>query len=165
MIYSSLTTGSRRPSARSRLTGKVLDLKGQPLRNTLVEIWQVDSKGAYLHTGSANRDRRDANFQGFGRSRPDQRRIPTSAPSSPCPVSGTVPRTSTSKSSYRGQDPFTTQCYIRGEPLNAKDDVLNSIRDPKARASVLVPFMPIPESRAGELAAQFNIVLGFTPQA
>ncbi|MCA9005654.1 MAG: intradiol ring-cleavage dioxygenase, partial [Planctomycetaceae bacterium] len=31
------------------LSGKVLDAKGQPLRNAFVEIWQVDSKASYLH--------------------------------------------------------------------------------------------------------------------
>ena len=49
------------------LSGRVLDVKGQPIRNALVEIWQVDNAGAYLHTGSVNREKRDANFQGFGR--------------------------------------------------------------------------------------------------
>src|SRR5262245_9678675 len=51
----------------THLSGKVLDVKGNPVRNALVEIWQVDAKGAYLHSGSSNRDQRDANFQGFGR--------------------------------------------------------------------------------------------------
>jgi protocatechuate 3,4-dioxygenase beta subunit len=32
------------------LSGTVTDSKGNPLRNTLVEIWQVDNNGIYLHT-------------------------------------------------------------------------------------------------------------------
>ena len=32
------------------LTGVVTDIKGKPLRNTLVEIWQVDNNGVYLHS-------------------------------------------------------------------------------------------------------------------
>ncbi len=51
----------------THLSGKILDARGEPVRNGVVEIWQVDKNGAYLHPGSANRDRRDANFQGFGR--------------------------------------------------------------------------------------------------
>ncbi len=51
----------------THLSGKILDARGEPVRNGVVEIWQVDNSGAYLHPGSANRDRRDANFQGFGR--------------------------------------------------------------------------------------------------
>ena len=49
------------------LSGRVLDRRGNPLRNAVVEIWQVDGKGVYLHSGSENRDRRDAHFQGYGR--------------------------------------------------------------------------------------------------
>src|SRR5918992_508806 len=41
------------------LSGRILDAKGDPIRNAVVEIWQVDSKGAYLHSGTDNRDKRD----------------------------------------------------------------------------------------------------------
>src|SRR5262249_6910003 len=49
------------------LSGKIVDGSGNPVRNALVEIWQVDHNGAYLHSRSANRSKRDAHFQGFGR--------------------------------------------------------------------------------------------------
>jgi protocatechuate 3,4-dioxygenase beta subunit len=32
------------------------------------------------------------------------------------------------------------------------------------REAVTVDFAPIPESKIGELAARFDIVMGFTPQ-
>ena len=51
----------------THLSGRVLDAQGEPIRNALVEIWQVDNNGAYLHKGSANRENWDTNFQGFGR--------------------------------------------------------------------------------------------------
>src|SRR5436305_10519576 len=51
----------------THLTGRILDAKGNPLNNALVEIWQVDGKGVYLHTGDSGRKSRDKNFQGFGR--------------------------------------------------------------------------------------------------
>src|SRR6478672_2206394 len=50
----------------THLSGRVLDAKGEPIRNAVVEIWQVDGNGVYLHTASRNA-KRDANFQGFGR--------------------------------------------------------------------------------------------------
>ena len=65
----------------------------------------------------------------------------------------------------RGKDKFTTQCYVKGEPGNARDGIFSGIRDAKARESLLVDFAPIKESRIGEVAASFNIVLGFTPEA
>src|SRR5215216_249819 len=49
------------------LSGRILDSRGEPIRSALVEIWQVDNNAAYLHTGSVNGDKRDKNFQGFGR--------------------------------------------------------------------------------------------------
>src|SRR6476659_8539329 len=50
----------------THLSGKILDSRGDSLRNALVEIWQVDGHGVYLHSRSSNSDKRDANFQGFG---------------------------------------------------------------------------------------------------
>src|SRR5437763_10264216 len=51
----------------THVSGRILSASGSPLRNALVEIWQVDNRGAYLHSGSDNARRRDPNFQGFGR--------------------------------------------------------------------------------------------------
>src|SRR5580700_2276185 len=51
----------------THLGGKILDAKGNPVRNALVEIWQCDNKGVYLHTRDSGRKKRDENFQGFGR--------------------------------------------------------------------------------------------------
>src|SRR6266536_2370128 len=50
----------------THLRGRILDAKGAPIRNALVEIWQVDNNGVYLHTGDKHAER-DKNFQGFGR--------------------------------------------------------------------------------------------------
>jgi protocatechuate 3,4-dioxygenase beta subunit len=60
---------------------------------------------------------------------------------------------------------LTTQCYIKGHPQNEKDGVLRSLRDPRARESVMVDFAALPGSPLGESAARFDIVLGVTPTA
>src|SRR5262249_34032804 len=51
----------------THLSGRILGANGTPVGNATVEIWQVDNRGAYLHSRSSNRANRDANFQGFGR--------------------------------------------------------------------------------------------------
>src|SRR2546425_734955 len=51
----------------THLSGRILDARGEPIRNMLVEIWQVDGHGVYLHSRSASHGDRDQNFQGFGR--------------------------------------------------------------------------------------------------
>ena len=65
----------------------------------------------------------------------------------------------------KGRDKWTTQCYIKGEPQNERDNLFLRIRDPKARESVIVDFVPLQGSRIGELAARFDIVMGVTPKA
>jgi len=53
----------------THLTGRILDAQGNPVRNAVVEIWEADNNGVYIHTQdkSAQEKQRDGNFQGFGR--------------------------------------------------------------------------------------------------
>jgi protocatechuate 3,4-dioxygenase, beta subunit len=146
----------------THLSGKILDSRGDPLRNALVEIWQVDGHGVYLHSRSSNSDKRDANFQGFGRFMTGSSGEYYFRTVKPVPYPG---RTSHIHFAVKlkGRDKFTTQCYVKGEPENERDFVLKEIVDPKARESVIIDFAPIKNSDIGELAARFDIVLGFTP--
>ncbi|HVC96580.1 MAG TPA: protocatechuate 3,4-dioxygenase [Pirellulales bacterium] len=148
----------------THLGGRILDSRGEPVRNALVEIWQVDSHGIYLHSDGGDRDTLDKNFQGFGRfltgSTGDYyfRTIkPALYPGRTRHIHFTV--------KIKGKKSFTTQCYVKGEAANDRDFIFKSIRDPKARDAVLVDFAPIEKSKTGELAARFEIVLGFTPEA
>ena len=49
------------------LQGRVLDPNGRPVGGALVEIWQCDANGRYLHRLDDRRVPRDPNFQGYGR--------------------------------------------------------------------------------------------------
>ncbi len=148
----------------THLGGRILDARGEPLRNALVEIWQVDSHGAYLHSGTSNRDKRDANFQGFGRFLTGSTGEYFFRTVKPVAYPGRTPHIHFAVK-LKGQDKFTTQCYIKGDPGNERDFVLKAVRDPKARESLLVDFATIKDSRIGELAARFDIVMGYTPPA
>ncbi len=150
--------------AVTMLSGRVLDASGAPVRNALVEIWQVDNNGAYLHTGSGNREKRDTNFQGFGRFLTGARGEYLFRTIKPVPYPGRTPHIHVAVKA-KGQKTFTTQCYVEGEPQNERDGILSRIQDAKARESIIVPFTPMPNSTVGELAATFDIVLGFTPSA
>jgi protocatechuate 3,4-dioxygenase beta subunit len=142
-------------------SGRVLDLKGAPVRNALVEIWQVDNAGAYLHTGSMNREKRDASFQGFGRFVTGSTGEYLFRTIKPVPYPGRTPHIHVAVKT-KGRDTFTTQCYIEGEPQNESDGIL---RRTENRDALIVPFAPLPGSTIGELTARFDIVLGFTPAA
>jgi protocatechuate 3,4-dioxygenase beta subunit len=142
------------------LSGRVLDARGEPIRNAVVEIWQCDKNGVYLHSKTGNPDKRDNNFQGFGRFITASNGAYVFRTIKPVPYPGRTPHIHFMLK-LKGRENFTTQCYIEGEPGNERDGVLKGIKDPKAKASVIVPFTPIKDSRIGELAARFDIVLGF----
>jgi protocatechuate 3,4-dioxygenase beta subunit len=147
----------------THLSGKILDARGQPVRNAVVEIWQVDKNGAYLHEGSANRDKRDGNFQGFGRFLTGSNGEYYFRTIKPVPYPGRTPHIHF-KVKKGSKELLTTQCYVKGEPGNERDGIFRSLRDAKARDAVLVDFAPLKNSRIGELSARFDIVLGVTPE-
>ena len=147
----------------TRLGGRLLTPSGEPIRDAVVEIWQVDRNGVYLHSKSGGQAR-DKNFQGFGRfvtGSTGEYRFRTIKP---VPYSGRTAHIHFAIK-LKGREKWTTQCYVKGEPQNDRDSVLRGIRDPKARESVIVDFAPLGISRVGELTARFDIVLGFTPAA
>ena len=146
------------------LSGRILDARGEPIRNALVEIWQCDNNGVYLHSGSNNGPKRDKNFQGFGRFMTGSSGEYYFRTIKPVPYPGRTPHIHF-KVKIKGKDALTTQCYVKGNPQNERDGVFRGIRDQRARESVLVDFSPIKDSRIGELAAKFDIVLGLTPTA
>jgi protocatechuate 3,4-dioxygenase beta subunit len=145
----------------THLSGRVLDLAGNPVRNAVVEIWQVDGNGRYLHTADRNAQR-DANFQGFGRFLTGSTGEYYFRTVKPVPYPGRTPHIHF-KIKQRGAEALVTQCYIKGHPQNERDGVFRGIRDEKQRAAVEVDFAPLKDSKLGELAAKFDIVLGMTP--
>lgn len=146
----------------THLSGRILDARGNPIRNAVVEIWQCDNGGAYLHSKSGNADKRDRHFQGFGRFLTGRTGEYGFRTIKPVPYPGRTPHIHVAVK-VPGQEKFVTQCYVKGHPGNEKDGILRSIRDEQARESVLVDFQPIQGSRVGELAARFDVVLGVTP--
>jgi protocatechuate 3,4-dioxygenase beta subunit len=148
----------------THLSGRILDEHGTPFRNALVEIWQVDNRGSYLHTRGSPNGNRDTNFQGFGRFLTGSSGEYYFRTIKPVPYPGRTPHIHF-KVKMRGRPDFTTQCYVRGEPRNQMDFVLNGVRDERARNSLIVPFARVPmPRRIPELSARFDIVLGMTPE-
>jgi protocatechuate 3,4-dioxygenase beta subunit len=148
----------------THLTGRVTDAKGEPIRNALVEIWQCDQNGVYLHKGSDGGDKRDKNFQGFGRFMTGSTGEYYFRTIKPVPYPGRTPHIHFAVK-MKGREKWTTQCYIKGEKQNDTDGVLRGIKDEKQRASVIVDFLPLPDVKTGELAARFDIIMGYTPAA
>jgi protocatechuate 3,4-dioxygenase beta subunit len=146
----------------THLGGKILDSRGDPIRNATVEIWQVDNYGAYLHTGGQSGDKRDSHFQGYGRFLTGLSGEYYFRTIKPVPYPGRTPHIHF-KVKVKGKEQLTTQLFVKGHPQNKGDDILNGVRDRKQRESVVVAFDPLEGSRTGELTAKFDIVLGYTP--
>jgi protocatechuate 3,4-dioxygenase beta subunit len=142
------------------VSGHILDSTGRPLSGAQVEIWQCDTSGRYHYV----RDDRagtplDDNFQGYGRTVTDEAGGYRFRTVRPVPYPGRTPHIHFAVSAP-GLARFTTQMYIAGEPLNERDGVLMGVRDPAARARLIVPLRPAPELDANALAGTFDIVLG-----
>lgn len=148
----------------THLTGRVMGRNGSPVSGALVEIWQADNNGVYLHNGSANGGSRDQHFQGFGRFLTGRAGEYYFRTIRPVPYPGRTPHIHV-KVKMGNRELLTTQLYIKGEQRNERDGVLRHIRDARARESVMVDFRPIPESKIGEVSARFDIILGRTPEA
>ena len=146
----------------THLGGRVLDADGSPMRNAVVEIWQVDGNGVYLHSRSAG-EQRDANFQGYGRFLTGSNGEYYFRTVKPVPYPGRTPHIHFAIN-RGGKRILTTQCYIKGEKGNERDGVLRGIRDEKQLESIMVDFKPLKGSEVGELTAKFDLVLGLTPE-
>jgi len=145
------------------LSGRILDEHGEPVRNALVEIWQADNNGAYLHTKTGNAAKRDGNFQGFGRFLTGSNGEYVFRTIKPVPYKPRTPHIHLAVR-IKGKKELITQCYIKGHELNANDMVYKGIKDAKQRESVTLAFDPLKGSKAGELSARWDVVLGFTPE-
>ena len=105
----------------------------------------------------------DPNFQGYGRFMTDSKGRYFFRTIKPPPYPGRTPHFHMSVSA-KGKKKFITQCYIKGEPQNKSDFILNRVKDEKARNSLIAEFLPLPGSKVGELTANFDIILGWTPE-
>jgi protocatechuate 3,4-dioxygenase beta subunit len=146
------------------LGGKLLTAAGSPIRNATIEIWQCDSTGVYLHTKTGGDvAKRDIHFQCFGRFVTGSTGEYVFRTIKPVPYPGRTPHIHAAVK-IKGKKELVSQCYIKGHPGNAKDGVLNRITDPRERAAVIVDFAPMPGSKARELSARWDIVMGLTPE-
>lgn len=148
----------------THLSGRILTTSGSPVRNAVVEIWQVDHHGIYLHSGDTNNEgKRDSNFQGYGRFLTDSSGVYYFRTIKPVPYPGRTPHIHFAISK-NGKRIHTTQMLIKGHEQNANDGVYKSAGDEKTRQLLLAEFKPIQDSRIGELSVTFDIILGMTPQ-
>lgn len=144
----------------AHVEGRVLDLAGQPIKDATVEIWQCDAKGVYRHPRDERGSRSvDKGFQGRGRALSDASGRYTFRTIKPVAYPGRTPHIHF-KVARAGGAALVTQLYVFGEQQNERDGVLNGIRDPRQRDSVIARFDPADGVEPGAFAAKFDLVLG-----
>lgn len=156
-----VNVGGRSQPASGTVThvfGQVLTESGRPVPGLRVEIWQCDAFGHYHHPGDRGGGA-DPNFQGYGRTITASDGAYRFRTIRPAHYPGRTPHIHFAISG-QGMSGLTTQMYVAGEPRNARDGLLNSIRDTAARESLIVPLNPADDLEAGALAGSFDIVLG-----
>ncbi|QDU55736.1 dioxygenase family protein [Aeoliella mucimassa] len=144
----------------THLTGRVLDTSGNPVRNAVVEIWQVDGNGIYLHSQSGGTGTRDTNFQGFGRFLTNRKGEYYFRTVKPVAYPGRTPHIHMAVN-QNGHRKLTTQLFVEGETQNERDGIYRSLKD--RQKLVTSAFKPIADSKTGELEASLDLVLGVTP--
>jgi protocatechuate 3,4-dioxygenase beta subunit len=150
----------------THLTGRLVAANGAPVRNAVIEIWQSDVHGSYIHTQGRNAQV-DANFQGYGRFLTDAEGRYYFRTIKPVPYTlqgqFRAPHIHVAVSKA-GKRIMATQALVKGHEANERDLIVRRIRDPRVLETLLVEYRPLPGSTLGELAARFDIRLGVTAQ-
>lgn len=148
------------------VAGRVLDGAGRPVRGQLVEIWQANAGGRYIHKRDQHPAPIDPNFTGVGRTLTDDDgwyRFTTIKPG-PYPWKNhqNAWRPAHIHFSLFGTD-FTqrtvTQMYFPGDPLFALDPIYQSVRDPRARDRLVAVYDHALTSHEWSTGYRWDIVL------
>ncbi len=144
---------------RITVEGRLLDSWGRPLRNQLIEVWQANAAGRYIHQRDQHPAPLDPNFTGAGRMVTDDegRYKFTTIKPGPYPWKNHINawRPAHIHFSVFGTG-FTqrivTQMYFPGDPLFALDPIYNTIRRQKDRDALISTYdhdLTVPEFSMG----------------
>jgi protocatechuate 3,4-dioxygenase beta subunit len=132
---------------RILVRGRIVDGDGRPVRGQLVEVWQANAAGRYVHTGDQHPAPIDPNFTGVGRCLTDDDGgyAFTTIKPGPYPWRNhhNAWRPAHIHFSLFGTE-FTqrlvTQMYFPGDPLFAHDPIYQAVTDPRARERLVATY-------------------------
>jgi protocatechuate 3,4-dioxygenase beta subunit len=148
------------------VTGRVLDEDGRPQPNTLVEVWQANAAGRYIHVKDQHPAPLDPNFTGAGRIVTDENGVysfvtikPGAYPWRNHPNAWRPAHIHFSLFGPAYATRLITQMYFPGDPLMPFDPIYNSVTDPKAAARMISTFDIETTRPEWALGYKFDIVL------
>jgi len=148
------------------VAGRVLDEDGRPIPRTLVELWQCNAAGRYVHKKDSHAAPLDPNFTGAGRASTDDEgnyRFVTIKPGAyPWRNHSNAWRPAHIHFSLFGPCLITrliTQMYFPNDPLMAHDPIFQSIPDERARERLISSFDLDVTEPEWALGYKFDIVL------
>jgi len=140
-------TGSEALGQRIIVTGKVVDENGVPIPHTLLEIWQANAAGRYIHKRDGWPGPLDPNFLGIGRCLTDQGgmyRFLTIRPGAyPWRNHANAWRPSHIHFSVFGPNMLSrlvTQMYFPGDPLHERDPIMCSVPGEAAKKRLIAAY-------------------------
>jgi protocatechuate 3,4-dioxygenase beta subunit len=140
--------------------GRVLNVKGEPVRNAKVEVWQANAQGRYTHPSDTNPAPLDLNFDGAAILTTDldgRYRFKTIKPAA-YPAGPNRMRPAHIHFQVSGQqDRLVTQMYFEGDPYNNTDRFLQTAGRTELLIAKLLP--PTPELEPESKLVMFDLVL------
>lgn len=116
------------------LTGRVLDRRGQPQREALVELWQCDANAVYHHPAGGAPGERDPHFQGYGQTNTDAAGRFHFRTIEPVAYPGRTPHIHV-RVAMAGRPALGTQLYLAGNAGNARDFLFRAL-NPREQAAL-----------------------------
>jgi protocatechuate 3,4-dioxygenase, beta subunit len=148
------------------VTGRLTDGDGRPLRGSLIEIWQANAAGRYVHEKDRHPAPLDPNFSGAGRCLTDgEGRYdfvtikPGAYPWKNHPNAWRPAHIHLSLFGEAFRSRLITQMYFPGDPLLEHDPIFQSVRDPEARQRMICAFDLETTRPEWALGYSFDIVL------
>ncbi len=151
---------------RINICGRVLDGDGEPLANTLIEVWQANAAGRYRHAVDRTPAPLDPNFTGVGRCFTDAEGHyqfitvkPGAYPWGNHSNAWRPPHVHFSLFGRAFTQRLVTQMYFPGDSLLESDPIFMSIRDLTARERLVAHFDWATTEESWALGYRFDIVL------
>lgn len=159
-------TGGEALGQRIIVTGRVLDERGTPVPNTLIEIWQANAAGRYIHRSDQWPGPLDPNFLGIGRCLTNAAGIyrfltirPGAYPWKNHPNAWRPAHIHFSLLGPYAVSRLITQMYFPDDPLHALDPIFNSVPTEAARQRLIAIYAHDVTKPEWALGWRWDIVL------